>query len=88
MGDIHMTTDELEAMLERVAQKAAQAALKEIGLHGESAVDDMREIRSLLRSFRDARTVISSTVWRMVTTGIVLFICGAVWLAFKGEVNK
>lgn len=88
MGNIQMTPEEFEALLRRVAKQAAQEALEEIGLHGDTAVDDMREIRSLLVSWRQTRAAIWQTFVRIGTTGLLLFIAGAVWMTFKGEVHK
>lgn len=86
MGEVNLTTEELEAMLDRAARRGARVALHELGLHDDTAGQDLNEIRSLLASWRDTKKTIWGTVIRIVTTGLLLFIGGAVWLSLKDKV--
>lgn len=83
MGNVQLTPDEFEAMLDRAAKRGARAALEELGLHDDNAPQDINELRSLLSSWRDTRKAMWSTVVKVATTAILLFISGAVWMAFK-----
>ncbi len=55
-------------------------ALASIGLLDDNAHKDVTEIRSLLEAWRDTRKSIWSTVIRIVTTAVLVFIAGAVWM--------
>jgi hypothetical protein len=80
MSDIQLTTEELEAMLDRAASRGAKQALASIGLLDDNAHKDVTEMRSLLEAWRDTRRSIWSTVIRISTTAILVFIAGAVWM--------
>ena len=73
-----MTPEELEAMLDRAAKKGARAALEELGLHDDNAEKDLDDLRSLLSSWRETKKAMWSTVVKVVTTAILLFLVGAV----------
>lgn len=69
---------ELEAMLERAAKKGAREALHQLGLHDEDAHDDIRELRNLLDSYKDAKKTAWSTIVKTLTTGFLsILIIGA-----------
>jgi len=80
MSDIQLTTEELEAMLDRAASRGAKQALASIGLLDDNAHKDVTEMRSLLEAWRDTRKSIWSTVIRITTTAVLVFIAGAVWM--------
>ena len=73
-----MTPEELEAMLDRAAKKGARAALEELGLHDDNAEKDLDDLRSLLSSWRETKKAMWSTVVKVITTAILLFLVGAV----------
>ena len=87
MGNVTLTPEELEALLDRSAKKGAKAALEELGLHDETAAKDIEDIRELLASWRETRKAIWSTVVKIATTGILMFIAGAVWLSIKDNIS-
>jgi hypothetical protein len=80
MSQITITNDELEAMLDRAARKGAKEALRSIGLLDDSAQKDIVEMRSLLEAWRDTRKSMWTTVIRITTTAVLVFIAGAVWM--------
>ena len=81
MSDLKISTEELEAMLDRSAKRA----LASIGLTDENAARDIGEMRGLLEAWRDTRKAIWSTVTRITTGAVLLFIAGAVWMQFGGK---
>lgn len=87
MGSVQLTPEELEEMLNRAARRGARQALEEIGLHDEYASKDIDQLRSLLAAWKDTKKSAWSTVVKMVTTGALLFIAGAVWMSFKDKVG-
>lgn len=80
MSDINLSPDELEAMLDRAARRGAKEALRSIGLLDSDAHRDITEMRSLLEAWRDTRKSIWTTVIRISTSAILVFIAGAVWM--------
>ena len=78
-GMVSMPRDEFEELLELAAQRGARHALAEVGLDGEDAAEDIRELRGLLDAFNTAKKTAWQTIVKMVTTGFVLaLIAGAV----------
>jgi 2-iminoacetate synthase ThiH len=88
MGNVTMTPEEFEAMLDRAAKKGARAALEELGLHDQNAEKDLEEIRNLLTSWRDTKKAIWSTVVKVVTVAVLTFIAGAVGFYVKNNVGQ
>jgi hypothetical protein len=88
MGNVNMTPEEFEAMLDRAAKKGARAALEELGLHDPNAEKDIEEIRNLLTSWRDTKKAIWSTVVKVVTVAVLTFIAGAVGFYVKNNVGQ
>lgn len=80
MSNISLTAEELEAMLDRAAKRGAKEILEQLGLHGETAADDLREMRNLLDTWRDTRKSIWNTFVKISTIAIITFIAGAVWM--------
>ncbi|KFI24319.1 hypothetical protein CG50_10730 [Paenirhodobacter enshiensis] len=87
-GDITMTTDELEDMLDRAARRGAKAALAELGLHDAQAATDINDMRSLIAAWREARSTAWQTMVRLGTTALFAMIATAVWLHLKGQILK
>ena len=73
---VTLPQDELEAILERAAERGARHALHEVGLDGEDAAHDIRELRNLLDAFNEAKKTAGLTIIKMMVTGFVM-----VWLA-------
>ena len=88
MGNIQLSPEELEAMMDRAAKRGAHAALKELGLHDDNAPQDIDELRGLLSSWRETRKAVWSTIVKITTTAILIFIAGAVWMSFKDKVGQ
>jgi hypothetical protein len=52
MSVITLTQDQLDNLLESAAERGAERALAKVGLSDEYAGEDVRDIRSLLKSWR------------------------------------
>ena len=81
MSELKLSSEELEAMLDRSAKRA----LESIGLTDENAAKDIQEMRSLLDAWRDTRKSIWNTTVKILTVATLTFIAGAVWMTFNGE---
>jgi hypothetical protein len=77
-GMVVMPQDEFEQLLEQAAARGAKRALADVGLEGEDAAHDIRELRDLLDAFNTAKRTAWQTVIKIITTGFVLaLIAGA-----------
>ena len=52
---VSLPQEEFEEILERAAERGARHALHEVGLDGEDAAHDIRELRNLLDAFNEAK---------------------------------
>lgn len=82
-----MTTEELEALLDRAAKRGARAAIEELGLNDKTAAKDIEDIRELLASWRETRKAIWSTAVKIATAGVLTFIAAAVWLSIRNNIS-
>ena len=80
MSDVKLTTEELEDMLDRSAKRGAKLVLRELGLQDETAAVDIREIRSLLDTWRQTRLSIWNTFVKITTIAVFTFIGAAIWM--------
>ena len=80
MSEIKLSTEELEDMLDRSAKRGAKLVLRELGLQDESAAVDIREIRSLLETWRHTRQSIWNTFVKITTVTVFTFIAAAIWM--------
>lgn len=74
---------EFEDMLERAAERGARHALREVGLDGEDAANDIRELRGLLDAFNEAKKTAGLTVVRMLVTGLVMALLAGAFVKLK-----
>jgi hypothetical protein len=74
-----ITDTELETMLNKAAVYGARKALADIGLHDQEAATDVRELRSLLDSWRDAKTTAWKTMIGWITKGALALLAFALW---------
>jgi hypothetical protein len=75
----NITDDELKEMLRDAAEWGAKKALADIGLHDDEAGDDVKELRGLLETWRDAKQTAFKTAVSWITKGFLILIIGGVW---------
>ncbi|MGB5948961.1 MAG: DUF6127 family protein [Parvibaculum sp.] len=80
---IALPAAEFEALLERAAATGARRALHEVGLDGQDAAEDIRDLRSLLAGFRLAKQTAVQTAVRILTTGILLALMAGIAIKLK-----
>jgi len=80
-GFVRMPEAEFEAILARAAEAGAKRALADVGLEGEEAALDIRDLRSLLDCIRFVRRTAVQTVVRLLTTAVMLALLAGI--AFK-----
>ena len=74
-----MTSDELDALMERAAEKGARRALESVGLHDENAGRDIHDLRTLIDGWRTTKRTVLEAVLRWVTIGVLGFISIGLW---------
>lgn len=88
---IQITQDMLDALLEQAAQRGAERGatqvLARLGLENGHAAGDVRELRSLLNAWRDARRTAWQTAIKLVTTAVLtaLLVGAALQFRWMGE---
>lgn len=82
-GMINMPQDEFEQLLEQAAARGAKRALADVGLEGDDAAHDIRELRDLLDAFNTAKHTAWQTVIKIITTGFVLALIAGALLKIK-----
>lgn len=74
---------ELKEMLREAAEWGAKRALADIGLHDDEAGTDVKELRGLLETWRDAKKTAFKTTVSWLTKGFLILIIGGVWFYAK-----
>jgi len=82
-GFVRMPDAEFEAILTRAAEEGAKRALADVGLDGDEAALDIRDLRSMLDLLRLVRRTAVQTVVRAVTTAILLALLAGVAIKLK-----
>lgn len=80
---VSIPQDEFEAMLERAAERGARHALSDVGLDGPEAAHDIRELRSLLDAFNEAKKTAGLTIIKMLVTGILMVLLAGAFVKLK-----
>jgi hypothetical protein len=78
-----MPDAEFEALMARAAEEGAKRALADVGLDGQEAAFDIRDLRSLLASIRFVRRTAVQTAVRMITTGVILALLAGIAVKLK-----
>lgn len=74
-----MSREELMELFGAIAQRAADNALKSVGLHDEFALNDMRDLRSLLSGYRVVRKGALQRLGQIIMWVFVLSIMGLIY---------
>ena len=82
-GWVSMPFEEFEQLLEEAAGRGAKRAMADVGLDGEDAAADIRELRGLLDAFNTAKQTAWQTVVKIVTTGFVLALVAGALIKLK-----
>lgn len=80
---VSIPQDEFEEMLSRAAARGAKRALKDVGLDGEDAAEDIKELRSLLSALQFAKRTAFQTFVKLLTTGILVALLAGLALKLK-----
>ena len=70
-------------ILTRAAEEGAKRALADVGLDGDEAALDIRDLRSLVDCIRLVRRTAMQTAVRMITTGVMLALLAGIAIKLK-----
>ena len=87
MGSTTLTTEELQQMLDRAAERGAQQALASIGLQDKHAQADINDLRNLIDAWRSTRKTMVQTIVKAITMASLFFIAAAVWLKVGSDLS-
>jgi hypothetical protein len=82
-GHLRMPDAEFEELLARAAEEGAKRALADVGLDGQEAAMDVRDLRALLASIRFVRRTAVQTTVHLITTGLILALLAGITLKLK-----
>ncbi|MEO7320717.1 MAG: DUF6127 family protein [Nitrosospira sp.] len=82
-GTVVMPRDEFERLLEQAAERGAKRALTDVGLNGDDAAHDIRDLRGLLDAYNTAKHTAWQTVIKMITTGFLLALVASAIIKLK-----
>jgi hypothetical protein len=82
-GYVRMPDAEFEAILTRAAEEGAKRALADVGLDGDEAALDIRDLRSLVDCIRLVRRSAMQTAVRMISTPVMLALQDSVKSALR-----
>jgi hypothetical protein len=77
--------DALEALLQRAAKMGAKEALESIGLHDAEAGTDVRDLRSLIESWRGVKSAVGHTVAKTITYAVLAILALGAWSWFHKQ---
>jgi len=80
-----MSDVELSALLEAAAERGARRALERLGLHDDEAGKDIHDLRTLIDSWRDAKTTIAKAILQWFTIGVLGLLTVGMWIQFGGK---
>lgn len=75
--------EDFDDRLERATERGAKRALADVGLDGDDAAHDIRELCGLLDAFNTATHTAWQTVFKMVTTGFLLALVAGALIKLK-----
>lgn len=79
---MNMTEVELELVIQKAAQAGAKEALKEVGLSDQEAYDDVKELRSLLETWKITKTTVGQTIARTITTALLTALAIGIYMGW------
>lgn len=84
-GTTTLTDAQLRQMLAEAAEDGARRALREVGLADDDAAADVRELRSLLDAWRDAKRTAWQSVVKAATTVILIVMLAGLAVYWRGR---
>jgi len=78
-GGTMMDEDAFRALLEQAAEKGAMRALERVGLHDDKAGSDVRDLRTLIDGWRQAKRAALRTLAQWATIGVLGMLAFGWW---------
>lgn len=82
-GWVSLPQNDFEKLLDAAAERGAERALAYLGLENGHAARDIRDLRSLIDAWREARRTAWQTTVKVLTTGVLAAILVGVAIKFR-----
>ena len=69
-----ITSDELERMLDRAAERGAKRALERVGLHDDDAGRDVRDLRELIEGWREVKKGALRSLGKVLVAAVLILL--------------
>ena len=69
-----MSTEDRDDFFTAVARRGAIAALVSVGLDDDKAINDLKDLRSLIVGYRVAKSTVWSQMWKIGITVVTLWL--------------
>jgi len=79
---MNITEQEIEILIQKAAQEGAKQALREVGLSDQEAYDDVKELRSLLDTWKITKTTVGQTIARTITTALLTALAVGIYMGW------
>jgi IS4 transposase len=80
---VDMDEEKLRKIVQEEFRSEITRAFKEVGLHDDDAPGDVRDLRELLRTYKQAQSTVIKTILTFMTLGLLSFIS----LGFYNRMN-
>lgn len=81
-----LTQSELQDILTKAAHDGARQALADVGLGDEDAVEDFKEFRALMKTYRFAKKVVAQSILKALARRAIDFLLIAALIIGAGSV--
>lgn len=75
--------EDFDELLDRAAERGAARCLAQLGLENGHAARDVRDLRDLLAAWRDTRRAVWETVYKTLTTALLLALLAGIAVKLK-----
>jgi hypothetical protein len=80
-----MDEDRLRIIMQDVVRTEIDRAFKSVGLHDDDAPSDVRDLRGLLKTYKQAQSTILKTMLTFITLGFLGLISLGFYSRFNGD---
>ncbi len=77
-----MDDKDIKDLIDLAAKEGAKQALKDVGLKDSEAADDIKELRSLLDSWKETKATVGRTIAQLLTTAILTALATGIFMKY------
>jgi hypothetical protein len=72
----------IKNLIDLAAKEGAKQALMDVGLKDHEAADDIKELRSLLDSWKETKATVGRTIAQLLTTAILTALATGIFMKY------